>query len=1311
MKSIYTFYKERLIEISGRNRCLFTRSLNRKNGYDIGKLLGDNEDRIQDFLNCFWKGQTYSYSLISPEERKAIGQLLHVEEIINSKLVDPATLDPKFEKRTLARNERIKREEEKKIVSAEISSIRALKREIDDIEKETGRYELFIGYPFVYGSLRDVVIKAPLILFPVEVSLEDENTVELSLKKDDHIQLNKAFLFAYAQERKIKMEEINTEFDNLEKAGFADIDAVLNYLKTFGFKINYSPRKSIFTFDHYEDPKPGDSLEVRNLCVLARYTLANSIYNDYATLEKSRDTNEAINELLNTKPAKKHRIPNKANYIIHDLDYAQQNVISEVNENGNMVIYGPPGTGKSQTIVSLIADSICKDKKVLVVSQKKAALDVVFNRLGEFSNKAMLIVDSEKEKRAFYDKCLEAHQNTTQVNMGGLQEKYDKIAKQIEEEENNLIEINNILSQETDFGISLSKMYSKSFMIGKYSSEYNLYQELQKNTNLMNLNYQELSDTLRIIKEKNSAELYYNYIEEKNKNPLIDHIKDSLSLHEINQTKTELDKMLKNKLDLFDMGKYPYSRQVLAYYMDSVYNTNLKPLIKMIVKLKNPKLARLYKTSCFILPMYPFVRPKFSKKVKEISESFATTSEAINEYLKDYSFLKNVLTEEGYMMVVDNVLNGNISILRMLLSVLENYVELRDIAVNISKMSEHEITVLKFAYRISNTYAKYTETISKILPIRIYHEVIKLENENGLKLAKLMEYDSIKNRIISLRQELIEVSREITRTKLNNDYATYFENAKDNKDYLYQISKKQNYWPIRNTMDVYGEYLMRLFPCWLLAPENVSQILPLKKDMFDIILFDEASQIFIENTLPTIYRGKTIVVAGDSKQLRPTATFMKRYLGGEYEELDYSTQAALEVESLLDLAISRFSSTNLTYHYRSNNDELIDFSNRAFYDEGLQISPNSSKHKKDPAIVRIKVDGKWINRKNKEEADKVLELLKKILKTRKNDESIGIVSFNSEQTNAIEDLIDKESLKDEEFRSLITKEYARKDANGEDCSFFIKNLENVQGDERDIIIFSVGYARNELGKIIANFGPLSSEGGENRLNVAITRAKTKIYVVTSIEPEELKVDGTKNLGPKIFKKYLQYARAVSNGNEEEVNLILKGMSSQETRVINDNSTPLELRIKTKLEKLGYTVETDLGNKKSKISLAIYDKELDRYLVGVETEYDAIKSSDSVIERDVYKKHFLESRGWSLIRVWNRDWWTNHTAVINNIVRLAEKNRAKLLKAQGKNVKIKSYKAVVVEQQPDIEEELKEIEDVEVSQTPTETQKTAEAKAE
>ncbi len=1267
MKSIYKYYKERLIEISGKNRSLYSKNISKKYAYDIGALIGNDKDEMDEFFTFLWKGKRSSYALIKKEARERIYQEFNLDGKLKTLFKDTTTMSTDEKRLENLRRERLKREEGKKIISSQVSALKLLKREIEEFAKETGRYELFIGYPFVTGQLnKDLTIKAPLILFPVVINIENDSTVSIEAKHDEFVQFNKVLMLAYAKEHRLNNEGMIMEFDNLIDYKLKSVKDVLDYLSAYGYKFEVE-RKFDNSFVKFDDIKEQnfkyDSMKIVNSCVIGRFPLANSIYNDYTLLEKKRLSSSAIEQLLIGRGEKKNKKYDERVYTINDLDYAQESAIQKLNESGNMVIYGPPGTGKSQTIVNIISDALCKNKKVLVVSQKKAALDVVYNRLKNLNSKCMFITDAEKNKVAFYERCNQMHQA---VMSGGKvvvsKDDFDKVENNIKAETRELQIISDALFSKTPFGLSLQEMYTNSAKIGKKSYDYVLYKLMLKNKELMAMDYKTLSSTLRVIKEKNKANLYYHYIELKKNNPLIDHIKSKVDIHIINQTKTYLKELIAKNIVPFDTAKHPHARQLLIYMLENGVETTdqMKPLVKMIAEVENKKLHNALNWSKVLFPAYPFVKHVMNKKEEEIEKNFQNTMVDIQSYISSYSLLNKVLDRKGYLMTIDNIINGNSIFLRLLLNALNDYLEIRDVNVALQGLTDEEKTILNFAYENAKNARQYRDIVDKILEIRIYHETIKYEELNKDKLSKIIDFENIRNRILSLKKDEKEISRNICLGKFKDEYIDYYNNSEENKNYLFQITKQQGLLPIRKMMDLYGDFLLKLFPCWLLSPESVSTIFPLKKNMFDIILFDEASQVFIENTLPTIYRGKNIVVAGDSKQLRPTATFVKRYLGNDSdEELDLATQAALEVESLLDLATSRFNSTNLTYHYRSKNEELINFSNYAFYDSKLQIAPNISKNIGSKPIERIKVNGRWLGRRNDEEAKAVVVLLKKLLKNKKNKSSIGIITFNTEQEYAIEDAIDAECQKDSAFRDAYLREQNRKEDN-EDTSIFIKNLENVQGDERDIIIFSIGYARNEYGKVVAHFGPLSIEGGENRLNVAITRAKEKIYVVTSIEPEELMVEGTKNAGPKIFKSYLKYVRAVSNKKPKEVGYILDSFKPALPEVKEDVVlNQLENEIKDELVKLGYSVETNLGNTNYKISLAIYDKELDRYLLGLECDYMAYKSSDSILERDVYRNKFLESRGWTIMRIWSRDWWMNKDKVINNIVKAINLNKKKL----------------------------------------------------
>ena len=1248
MKSIYTYYKERLIEISGKNRSLYMRSFSKKTGYDIGKLFESDSRLSVEFADFLWKGKKDGFPVLGKGLRENLMKVFGIDE--RAYLPEKLPKEAEEKQKLLTKSRRSVTEAFNRALEKEAHDITALKREIDDIEKETGRYELYVGYPYVYGGSRDTLFKAPLLLFPVELEITDETTVNIHIKKGEAVELNKAFILAYAQYKKLDLEELNFEFDGLPQSGYPDLDSFISYLRKFNINLAYQPIRGVSNFRKYREPDYREQPAVKATCMLARFSLANSIYNDYTELEKKKLTNTAVAELLNLKGTRmppRPKTTDKNCFFISELDYAQRSVVEKVAASGNAVIYGPPGTGKSQTIVNLISDAICKNKKVLVVSQKKAALDVVFNRLGALSAKAMFIVEPVKQRREFYDRAAMRHNDVMSSFKTATYDNYIQVTERLNAEIAKLEELSGVFESKSPFKLSLLDMYYNSFIPGKKGGEYSVYLGMLDDKKLMSLDYPRLRLAIDTLLEADKTELYYNYVETKKYNPFFEHVRQCLPINILSEAKNRLKKLCTARAVIFDENDVPHARSILANYRYLSDKHNEKLYIKTLAAFDNPKSYEFLRTSRVMFPLYPVAKYLMCQKEKEAAAEYKRSRGLLEEFLRDYDFLHDILTAEGYAMATDGLLSGNSEILKNLQNALDDYVKVTDVRLTLGRFSEDEKTVLNFAYRNTNNFDDFKRAISKLLPIRIYREVIDFEERLKESLARTADFENIKARIVSLLKEQQDACKNIFMYALNGDYRKRYEKNEDAKDYLYQITKKQNYWPIRKTMEHYGEYLRELFPCWLMSPENVSSILPLEKDAFDLVLFDEASQVLIESTIPAIIRGKNIVVAGDGKQLRPTTTFMRRYMGGADDE-DLSVQAALEVESLLDLAVSRYESANITYHYRSTSRELIDFSNKAFYDGKLRIAPNSSHATREKPITRILVDGKWQDRHNDAEADAVIALLKKIFRTRKNEETIGIITFNMEQQAYIEDKIDTECKTDDSFRSKIIKETSRKD-NGQDVSLFIKNIENVQGDERDIIIFSIGYARNDQGKVNAHFGPLSIEGGENRLNVAITRARRRVYVVTSIEPEELKVDTTKNNGPKLFRQYLTYARAVSNGKTEEIKAVLNAIGEAEAAPEKALVTPVEMQIAARLRKKGYTVETNLGSGKNKLSLAVYDKEHDRYVLGVQLDKTVFGQSDSVLERDVFASTFLEQKGWKLLRVWSRDWWHNADGVIRDII--------------------------------------------------------------
>lgn len=472
----------------------------------------------------------------------------------------------------------------------------------------------------------------------------------------------------------------------------------------------------------------------------------------------------------------------------------------------------------------------------------------------------------------------------------------------------------------------------------------------------------------------------------------------------------------------------------------------------------------------------------------------------------------------------------------------------------------------------------------------------------------------------------------------------------------HQVRKKRLLWSVRKLVrEFWEESLGQLLPCWMASPESVAAIFPMQRDFFDLVVFDEASQCYVERALPVMLRGRQCVIAGDDKQLPPFDLYSVKV--DEYEtDMAAEVGVALEVESALDLARNVFQDCHLTWHYRSREEDLINFSNHAFYGGRLKTIPFAQR-RSEPALTFLQVEGRWEQNRNLVEARRVVALVEELIR-REDPPTVGVVTFNYHQKELIRDemeaRIQELSAAGDEagveafFRALAREETEEKQG------IFVKNIENVQGDERDVVIFSVAYARNERGRLVTNFGLLNQQGGENRLNVAVTRARKKIFVVCSFDPALLEVEDSAHPGPKLFKQYLLYARAVGTGKRQEVERILAGLRSgeiQEEDVEWRGEGGLAEAVGKALEGKGWEVARDVGDTNYQVDLAVVDPK-GGYLLGVEVEGRQYFSGKTAKEREVYRIKLLENRAWKVVRVWARNHFLKGKALVEELDRLA-----------------------------------------------------------
>ncbi|MFN4895311.1 MAG: AAA domain-containing protein [Pseudomonadota bacterium] len=467
-----------------------------------------------------------------------------------------------------------------------------------------------------------------------------------------------------------------------------------------------------------------------------------------------------------------------------------------------------------------------------------------------------------------------------------------------------------------------------------------------------------------------------------------------------------------------------------------------------------------------------------------------------------------------------------------------------------------------------------------------------------------------------------------------------------------EAGKKRKVKTPREVMEAGAlEAMLALKPVWLMSPLSISQMLPLQKEIFDLIVFDEASQVRVEDAIPSIYRASRLVVVGDRQQMPPT-NFFDSGLVVEDDEDDVEDIP----ESILDLALQVYPDVLLEWHYRSKNEALIAFSNRAFYGGRLIAPPNPQLLTQGQPIEFHQLSDAYFSTRsgNQIEAEAVVDRVEQLI--RENPaRSIGILALGQSQMRAIDQVIEQR-MKDSVFRQLIEDASNLKDGEA-DVGFFVKNLENVQGDERDVIVMSVGYAPARQGrKLYKNFGPLSKKGGGRRLNVAVTRAKSKVVVFCSFSPDEIDTDEAAfahNPDTVYFGRYLKYARAVSANDLESTHRVLNSFPMAGV-LSSRKPTRFNLDVKRRLEELGYRVSTEIGSCGYFVDLGVHHPiDERRFILGIECDGALFHSTPYARDRDKVREELLRARGWEIARIWSTDWskdWRSEVRRIHELLR-------------------------------------------------------------
>lgn len=498
--------------------------------------------------------------------------------------------------------------------------------------------------------------------------------------------------------------------------------------------------------------------------------------------------------------------------------------------------------------------------------------------------------------------------------------------------------------------------------------------------------------------------------------------------------------------------------------------------------------------------------------------------------------------------------------------------------------------------------------------------------------------------------------------------------ATGRRELEHEFGKSMRFRSIRELMSGdSGRVLNDLKPVWLMSPLSVSDTLPLEPDLFDVVIFDEASQIPTEDAVPALCRSRQVVIVGDEMQLPPTSFFSTAQSDEEMEvvaEEDGERIAiVLDADSLLNQAARNLPATLLAWHYRSRFEALISFSNAAFYAGELVTIPDrtlrASHHDSAPVAsdsetgwivgadrllsapitTHRMADGVYERRANLSEARYIAGVVRELL-VRDTGQSIGIVAFSEAQQSEIEDALERLAAEDADFAAALAREVEREE-DDQFVGLFVKNLENVQGDERDIILMSVCYAPAPNGRMVMNFGPINQRGGEKRLNVIFSRARRHMAIVSTIAPEA--ITNIHNDGARALRSFLAFAEAQSAGAQDNAQAVLATLNPDAARTFDRQLPPDPVRsaIAAALRAKGHEVHEHVGGASFRCDIAIVDPAGGGYALGVLLDR-ANTAATAIEERFVFRPGILRAFGWRVIDVPVTSWLRARGAVVERI---------------------------------------------------------------
>ena len=1257
---------------------------------------------------------------------------------------------------------RIRKNNQILLYNANVSPVNALKnidKKAREHLEETGVNVAYIAFGFIHWKERAdsaYVFRAPILLAPVtfsNVSAVDPWFVKMT---EDDVVVNPTFSFKMDAEQGMQLPEYENE----------GLDEYLGKVERLVSKIGWTVTKDckigIFSFlkmNMYQDLMANKDTILQNSNVRMLLGEPFDAEQGVSIENGEHHLNNALIELHN----------------VVDADSSQIEAIEMAKAGVSFVLQGPPGTGKSQTITNIIAECLHDGKKVLFVSEKQAALNVVYDKLKkaglqEFclelhsykSNKKDVIdnlcktlrtaktsvsaqaedeidakIKSQKELDTYEE---ELHQHRDVINKS-LYQLYDAYASNRkapdvrvsirdigEKGDEYLKNAKSLLEQYVAFVPSIGYQYKNNPWYGYMNQDtsYQMREDIRKSLGDIVAVLEKYIELQKTIEEKygiscnnlKQTELWDNFFTLASESQILtpSFLKQSACAY-LQEKLTEMEtlgsEIVKIRDDInrnYDADLYKmdaadaYKRLTRVYtsWFGRLFNGEYRQLITDIkLNAKNGKKPSYQEAIDLTnnLSIYQEKQAAFDEmegplktslgsayhgvdsdwnmilkqisRLKELFDSGASFSKLelftnvdYEEQKSDFAVLAKQIEElkgkcekavellsKSFDSSVCDVENSSFEQLSSKLSAcLKNYDKLDNWSrfdSLLKKLKEQQITeyidaVIEANVRAEdivsayqrNFYRQWIDYVQHLTPVlsgfnRVAHDqqvdIFSREDNTQFAISK------------------VQIRAKLSQNRPSLDFASPGSAV---SIVLREGEKKRKQKSIRTLMGEAGELIQVIKPCFLMSPLSVSTFLNTESVKFDTVVFDEASQIFPQDAIGAIYRGKQLIVVGDSKQMPPSNFFSSNV---ELDDNDEETGDITDFESILDLCSTAFAQLRLRWHYRSRYEQLITFSNRCFYDNDLVTFPSSATDRKWIGVDYYCVEEGIFDHKsrnNRKEAEFIVDLIYKNIELYP-ERSLGVVAFSVSQQDLIDKLLSKRRQEDPSKEFFFRRDAAE--------PFFIKNLETVQGDERDTIIFSVAYAKDSTGRLMHNFGPLNRVGGERRLNVAVTRAKLNVQLVASIHHTDIDLGRTKAEGAKLLKNYLDYAENGTVAMERAVSV----------NPFEQFDSEFEMEVCEFLRDNGYEVDTQVGCSNFRIDLGIKRAGTSDYVLAVECDGATYHSSKNARDRDRLRQQILENMGWKFYRIWSTDWFKN-TAVEKERLLEAAKEAMSSIECQEKN---------------------------------------------